>query len=332
MSVRVPLCDKSLFKGVQSSRLHCIVLKTGRILCAHRDSYLGGKNVRNKRSIKYHHWAVKALPSLSLFTLKPPPGKIRWANLKAATEDINENFCAQAVVSSEEAWDWWTFCQPSLGGSGLMKKISFKLWNGPRFDAFQAPLCPPLAETWLSLRISFKRTHTSGEIWNRQSFKLGYVTLCMQEWRSNSASHFKVKCWVERLRELFLPGQKASKLLALYQLWQGAVNFTAKSALPFGEAVLSAEKREAVFISDSKVFFRGRFDWGPKIRTVHRVAEVQLWGQSTGMFYSAATQHVQQHDSGKGSCKDHCSYWPNRDSSGQKLRAFSADGFTVVRC
>lgn len=236
-----------------------------------------------------------------------------------------------AVVSSEEAWDWWTFCQPSLGGSGLMK-ISFKLWNGPRFDAFQAQLCPPLAETLLSLRISFKRTHTSGEIWSRQSFKLGYVTLCMQERRSNSASHFKVKCWVERLRELFLPGQKASKLLALYQLWQGAVNFTAKSALPFGEAVLSAEKREAVFISDSKVFFRGRFDWGPKIRTVHRVAEVQLWGQSTGMFYSAATQHVQQHDSGKGSCKDHRSYWPNRDSSGQKLRAFSADGFTVVRC
>lgn len=178
-----------------------------------------------------------------------------------------------------------------------------------------------------------QRTHTSGEICRSQSFKLGNVTLCMQEWRSNSASHFKVTCWVERLRELFFPGQKASKLLALYQLWQGPVNFTAKSALPFGEtAVLSAEKREAVFTSDSKVFFRGCFDWGPKIRTAHRVAEVQLWGQSTGMFYSAATQHVQQHDSGKGSCKDHLSYWPNRDSSGQKLRACSADGFTVARC
>lgn len=162
-------------------------------------------------------------------------------------------------------------------------------------------------------------------------FQTGICDLMQQEWRSNSASHFKVKCWVERLRELFLPGQKASKLLALYQLWQGAVNFTAKSALPFGEAVLSAES-EAVFTSHSKVFFRGRFDWGPKIRTVHCVAEVQLWGQSTGMFYSAATQHVQQHDSGKGSCKDHRSYWPNRDSSGQKLGAFSADGFTVVRC
>lgn len=137
-----------------------------------------------------------------------------------------------------------------------------------------------------------QRTHTSGEICRSQSFKLGNVTLCMQEWRSNSASHFRVKCWVERLRELFFPGQKASKLLALYQLWQGPVNFTAKSALPFGEAaVLSAEKREAVFTSDSKVFFRGCFDWGPKIRTAHRVAEVQLWGQSTGMFYSAATQH-----------------------------------------
>lgn len=113
MSVRVPLCDKSLFKGVQPSRLHCIVLKTGRILCAHRDSYLGGKNVRNKRSIINHHWAVKALPSLSLFTLKPPPGKIRWANLKAATEDINENFCAQVIG-----------CGELRGGVGLMNVLS----------------------------------------------------------------------------------------------------------------------------------------------------------------------------------------------------------------
>lgn len=152
MSVSVPLCDKSLFKGVQPSWIHCIVLKTGRILCAHHDSYLGGKNVRNKRSIIYHHWAVKALPSLSLFvTLKPPPGKIRWANLKDRLKQPQKismrTFVHRwvAVVSSEEAWDWWTFCQPSLGGSGLMKKISFKLWNGPRFDAFQAPLCPPLA-------------------------------------------------------------------------------------------------------------------------------------------------------------------------------------------
>lgn len=196
-----------------------------------------------------------------------------------------------------------------------------------------SPPCRELQRLYCLWGSPLQRTHTFGEIWCRQSFKVGYVTLCMQEWRSNSASHFKVKCWVERLRELFFPGQKASKLLALYQLWQGPVNFTAKSALPFGEAAaLSVEKHEAVFTSDSKVSFRGRFDWGPKIRTVRRVAEVQLWGQSTGMLYSAPTQHVQQRDSGKGSCKDHLSYWPNRDSSGQKLRACSADGFTVARC
>lgn len=165
MSVSVPLCDKSLFKGVQPSWIHCIVLKTGRILCAHHDSYLGGKNVRNKRSITTELWKLCRVCHCSwLLNLLPvKSGEQTWKTVWSS----HRRYQWELLRTGE--WLWWVQRRRGIDERSVSHRWEDQVWwRRYRSSCEMAHALMPFkhrsvphsqgtAETLLSLRISFTK-------------------------------------------------------------------------------------------------------------------------------------------------------------------------------